>query len=100
MGGWNILADEIRFDGQLAMSAVNEHRQLDAPGPAEVIQGVHRRPDGAAAKEHIIHQHDRTVTHLFGPGHGKDAANILTPRPYTQANLRHGVANAPQRTGR
>src|ERR1039458_17917 len=38
LSGGNILADEIRFDGQLAVPAVDEHGQLNAPGPAEIIQ--------------------------------------------------------------
>ena len=31
-GGRNILADEIRFDRQLAMAAIDQHRQLNRFG--------------------------------------------------------------------
>ena len=55
--GGDILADEIRLDRQFAMAAVDQHGQLDAPGPAEIIERVHGRADGAPAEQHVIHQH-------------------------------------------
>jgi hypothetical protein len=41
----------------LMMAAVHQHGELDFFGPAEIVDGVHRRAGGAAAEEHVIHQH-------------------------------------------
>src|SRR5580704_9469376 len=44
--GGDVLAHIVRADGQLAMSAVDEHRQLDGLGAPEVHQRVHCRTCG------------------------------------------------------
>src|SRR2546428_12123332 len=55
-GGGDRLADVIRADGQLAVAAVDEHRQLDPGGPAEVDDLVERGPDGAPGIENVVDQ--------------------------------------------
>jgi hypothetical protein len=41
------------------MAPVDHHGQLHGPGPAEVVQGVERGPDGAAGEEHVVDEdHD------------------------------------------
>src|ERR1051326_2131463 len=64
--GWQVFADEICFYRELAMSAINQDRKLDALRPAEVIQGVHGCPDGSTTKKHIIHQHDQLSVYIKG----------------------------------
>jgi hypothetical protein len=53
---WDIFADEIRFDRQVAMTAVDEDGQLNFLRPAKIIEGVHGGPDGAAAEQDVINQ--------------------------------------------
>src|SRR6266851_112790 len=38
-----VLTDVVRTDGQLAMSTVDQHGQLDRPRPSEIHERVHRR---------------------------------------------------------
>src|ERR1035437_1792167 len=64
VGGGDVLADEIRFDRQIAVTAVNQHGQLNAAGSAEVIQRVHGGPDGPPAEQHIIDQHNGLPGHV------------------------------------
>ena len=45
--GGHVLADEVGTDRQLTMASVDQHRQADASGTAEVGEGVHRRSDRA-----------------------------------------------------
>ena len=47
-GRREVLADEVRPEGQLAVAAVGQHGELDAGGAPEVEQGVDRGADGAA----------------------------------------------------
>src|SRR5215469_4555700 len=37
LGGWNVFADEISLDGELAVSTVYQNGQLDALGAAKVV---------------------------------------------------------------
>jgi hypothetical protein len=53
-GGGDIFSNEIGFDGEFAMSAVDEDGELDTPGPAEIVQGIHGGADGATAEEDVI----------------------------------------------
>ena len=57
--GRHVLADVVGADRQLAMAAVDEHRQPDRAGTAEVDQGVHRRADRAPGVEDVVDEHDR-----------------------------------------
>ena len=45
-----VLAHVVGPDGKLAVAAVDHDRELDGPGPAEVVEGVERGADGAAVK--------------------------------------------------
>jgi hypothetical protein len=42
---------------QLAVPAVDHHRELDRARPADVDQGVHRGAHRASGVEHVVHQH-------------------------------------------
>src|SRR5260221_10969685 len=53
-----VLSDIVGTDGQLAMSAVDQHRQLDRPRPSEVHERIHRRACGPAAVDDIVDEHD------------------------------------------
>ena len=71
--GREVLADEVRPDGQLAVAPVDHDGELDGPGAAEVVQRVEGGPDGAAGEEDVVDQHDdapgqvdRDVGHRLG----------------------------------
>ena len=53
-----VLAHEVGADRQLAMAAVDQHGEAHRARPAEVVQGVERRADGAARVEDVVDQHD------------------------------------------
>src|SRR5260370_12358222 len=53
-----VLTDVVGTDGQLAMSSVDQHRQLDRPRPSEVHKGIHRRACGPAVVDDIVDEHD------------------------------------------
>src|ERR1700704_1101949 len=54
IGGGYVLADVVRSDRQLAMSAIDQHRALGGPRAAKVHQGVHRRARRPAVMDHVI----------------------------------------------
>src|SRR2546430_8034080 len=54
----HVLADVVRSYRQLAMAAVDEHRQLDRPRAPEVHESVHGGACGASVVDDIVHQHD------------------------------------------
>src|SRR5438309_4594657 len=70
VGGGDVLAHVVRPDGQLAMPAVHQHRQLNGAGAAELDQCVHRRTGGAAVVDDVIHQHDPFSIHVRHAGGG------------------------------
>ena len=52
----NPAAREVRLDGKLAVSPVDEHHQLHPFGPAVVQKTLQGRPHGTAGVEHVVHQ--------------------------------------------
>jgi hypothetical protein len=54
----NSLPDEVRLDGEFAVTAVNEHGELNPARTAKVVQGVERRAGSAAAEQNVVHEHD------------------------------------------
>ena len=54
------------------MAAVDQHGQLDAFGPAKVVERVHGRANGASAEKHVIDQHDGFAGHIEGNDCGLD----------------------------
>ena len=40
------------------MTAIDQHRELNLFGTAEIVQRVHGSADGAATKQYIVHQDD------------------------------------------
>src|SRR6266566_8536392 len=57
VGRRHVLAHVIRTDRKLAVTAVQEHRQLDRPRPAEIHQRIHRGACSAAVVDHVVDQH-------------------------------------------
>ena len=60
-GGRQILADVVGPYRQLAVSAIDQHGDLDRARPTEVEQRRERGPDGAARVKNIVDQHHRPV---------------------------------------
>ena len=56
-----ILADVVGANRQLAVAAVDQHRQLHGAGPAPVGQRVERGADGATGEEDVVDQYDRAI---------------------------------------
>ena len=60
--GRDVLADVVGPDGQLTVTTVHQHRQLDGPGPADVPQRIEGRAHRTAVEEHVVDQdHQRVV---------------------------------------
>src|ERR1051326_7664037 len=53
----NVFADEVRFDRQLAMAAIDEHGELNPLRPAEIVERIHRRANRAAFEEDVVDEH-------------------------------------------
>src|SRR5579864_397496 len=64
LGGRHVLADVVGADRQLAMTAVDEHGELNRPRPSEVHERVHRRARGAAVVDHVVDQNYDLVVDL------------------------------------
>ena len=58
VGGLHGAADVARFDGQLAVAAVDQHQQLHARRAPVIEQRVERGADRAAGVQHVVHQDD------------------------------------------
>ena len=54
----HVLADVVGADGQLAVAAVDEHREAHRRRPAAVHQRIHGRAHGAPRVEHVVDHHD------------------------------------------
>src|SRR5688500_14057809 len=59
--GRQVLADIVRFDGQLAMTAIDQHHQLNRARPAEVDERVDRRANRPARIEHVVDEDDPPI---------------------------------------
>ena len=57
-GGGQVLADEVGADRQLAVAAVDQHREPDGPRAADVVHRVERGADRAAGEQHVVDEHD------------------------------------------
>ena len=57
--GRHVLADMVRADRQLAVAAVDEHREPDRLRPPEVHEGVHRGADRPAGVQDVVDEDDR-----------------------------------------
>src|SRR6476660_3392008 len=58
VSGGNVLADVVGPDGQLAVAAIDQHRELDGAGPSEVHQCVHRCARGAPMVDDVVDEND------------------------------------------
>ena len=89
-GGY-ILANEISFDRQLAMAAIDQDRELDAARPAEISQSIHGRANGAAAKENVINNYYR----LSGDVKGNDCGEHFRGDALVQVIPMHADIETP-----
>ena len=62
--GRQVFADVVRADGELAVAAVDEDRQLHGGGATDVHERVERGADGAAGEEHVVDEHDEQDLHV------------------------------------
>ncbi len=60
----DVLADVVGPDRQLAMAAVDEHREADRLRSTEVDEGVHRRPDRPTGVEDVVDEDDRRAVEV------------------------------------
>src|SRR5579864_2751375 len=58
VGGGHVLADVVGPDGQLPVSAIDQDRELDRAGAAEVHQRIHRRASSPAVVDDVVDQDD------------------------------------------
>ena len=65
-GAGEVLADVVGADGQLAVTAVDQHREAHGGGPAEVGERVEGRPDGAPGEEHVVDEDDDLAVDAAG----------------------------------
>ncbi|SPF37378.1 hypothetical protein SBA1_180006 [Candidatus Sulfotelmatobacter kueseliae] len=56
--GLHVAADEGGLDGNLAMSAVNQHAELHAPRPPVLKERIERGAGSAAGEQNIVYHHD------------------------------------------
>src|SRR5579872_694714 len=54
----NVLADVVRANRHLALAAIDEHRELNRFGPAQIGYRAERRAHRAAGIEHVIDEDD------------------------------------------
>ena len=79
--GRHVLADEVRPDGQLAVPAVDQDRQLHAARAAQVAQRVQCRADRAAGEQHVVHQDDEpAVDAAVGQHRGLQRPDAAQPQ--------------------
>ena len=64
--GRHVLADVVRLVRQLAVSAVDEHDELNGPRAAEVDQRVERGANRPPGVEHIVNEQNHPVVDVEG----------------------------------
>ena len=64
MARGHVLAHEVGPDGQLAVTAIDQHGQPDGPRATVVEERVDGRPDGPSGEEHVVDQHDGAPAHV------------------------------------
>src|SRR5438067_1149556 len=57
-GSGKIFAYKIRFDGKLAMTAVDKDSELNAFWPAKIVERIHCGANSSPAEQHVVHQHN------------------------------------------
>src|SRR5438132_4578308 len=91
----DVLAHEVGADRQLAMTAVDEHREADRPRPPVVDERIHRRAHRAAGEEDVVDQHDDAVVDgevdrgLADDGRVADAREVVAVQRDVQSTERH-----------
>ena len=79
--GGHVLAHVVGADGQLAVAAIDQHRQPDRGRPALVDQRVHRRAHGAAGVEHVVDDDHRRLLEREGQVSALDLWRLAGKRP-------------------
>jgi hypothetical protein len=68
--GGDVFADEVGLDGKFAMAAINQYGELDAARASEIVEGIHRGADGAAAEEHVVNENHSLAVDIERDGGG------------------------------
>src|SRR5260370_14016806 len=89
-----VFTDVVGTDGQLAMSSVDQHGQLDRPRPSEVHQRIHRRACGPAVVDDIVDEHDHLAIDVGHAGLATVPSHADMP---TSAGLSESEAAADYR---
>ena len=82
----HVLADVVRLDRQLAVSAIDQHDELNRLRPAEVDQRVERGANRPAGIEHVVHEQimrssiENGISVLRTSGCGPTACRIRSSR--------------------
>jgi hypothetical protein len=58
---WHVLSHEVGAYRELAVTAIDKHRETDRAGAAIVDERIHRGPDGASGEQNVIHENDDLV---------------------------------------
>ncbi len=76
--GRQMQSHEVGLDGQLTMSAINQHGQSNSSRSAQVANRVERRANGSSREQHIVDQDNLGTVHgksdLRAAEHGPAAA--------------------------
>ncbi len=64
MRGRQVLANVIRPDRQLAVAAIDDHRQADRRRPAVVGQGIEGSAHRPPGEQHVVDEHHRAAADL------------------------------------
>jgi hypothetical protein len=75
--GGDGFADEVGFDGKLAVAAVDEDGELDAVGAADVAEGIERGAGGASGVDDVINEDDGFAGDVARDGGGVHLAGGL-----------------------
>ena len=62
--GRDVGADMIGSDGQLAVTAIHQHRQPNGTRSTKITEGIQRGPHRTSGVEHVVDQHHRAVVYL------------------------------------
>ena len=75
--GRKVLADEVRSNGQFAMTTINHHCQLNLSGSTVIGERIERGTDCSSGEQHIVDQHHCECVQIrrdFCDGFGKYGA--------------------------
>src|SRR5262245_43051923 len=75
--GLDVFADEICFDRQFTMAAVDQDGELNPFGTAKIVEGIERGACGSAPEDHVIDENDGFVGNVKWNDRGMDVGRSL-----------------------